>query len=92
MHTNSPDQRHTVRENFIGLMLNIDWFQPYKHTNSSVGVMYLVIVNLPRSVRFKRENVIIAGILPGPTEPKHDINPYLEPLVSELLTLWAGVQ
>ena len=39
--------------------------------------------------------MIIAGILLGPTEPtepKHDINPYLEPLVSELLTLWVGVQ
>lgn len=39
--------------------------------------------------------MIIAGILLGPTEPtepKHDINPFLEPLVSELLTLWAGVQ
>ena len=56
----------------LGLMLNIDWFQPFTHTQCSVGVMYLVILNLPRSIRFKSENIIIAGVIPGPKEPsKH---------------------
>lgn len=75
----------------IGLTLNIDWFQPFSHTVYSVGVIYLVIMNLPRSIRFKRENIMIAGILPGPSEPKHDINSYLTPLVKELNDLWAGI-
>ena len=75
----------------LGLMINVDWFQPYKHTTYSVGVVYLTIMNLPRSIRFKRENVILVGILPGPSEPKHDINSYLEPLVNELRDLWTGV-
>ena len=52
------------------LALNIDWFKPYKHTESSVGVMYLTILNLPRSLRYKRENTLLIGIIPGPTEPK----------------------
>ena len=65
----------------IAFMLNIDWFQPYTHTVYSVGV---VIMNLPRTVRFKRQNVIVVGII-GPTEPDHDeLNNYLEPLVTEL--------
>ena len=75
----------------FGLMVNVDWFQPYKHTTCSVGAIYLTVMNLPRSVRFKRENMILVGILPGPSEPKHDINSYLEPLVNELLDLWTGV-
>jgi len=25
----------------LGLMLNIDWFNPFKHTQCSVGVMYV---------------------------------------------------
>ena len=54
----------------LGLMLNVDWFQPYKYCSYSVGAIYLVIMNLPRSVRFKRCNVILIGILPGPSEPK----------------------
>ena len=47
----------------FGLMLNIDWFQPYIHTISSVGVIYLTIMNLPRTIRFKLENIIIVGII-----------------------------
>ena len=71
-------------------MLNVDWFQPYKRTTCSVGAIYLTIMNLPRSVRFKRENVILVGILPGPHEPHHDINHYIKPLVDELNVLWVG--
>ena len=73
----------------LALMLNCDWFQPYKHTQYSVGVLYLTILNLPRSIRFKPENVIIAGIIPGPSEPKqYGMNCYLRPLVKELNSLW----
>ena len=38
-----------------GLLLNIDWLQPYKHIEYSVGILYIVILNLPRSIRYKRE-------------------------------------
>lgn len=41
--------------NNYGLLLNVDWLQPYKHVQYSVGVIYLVILNLPHSIRFKRE-------------------------------------
>ena len=76
----------------LGLMLNVDWFQPFKHSVYSVGAIYLTIMNLPRSIRFKRKNVILLGILPGPSEPKKNINSYLEPLVEELEDFWAGVK
>ena len=33
----------------IGFMLNIDWFPPYTHKVYSVGVIYLVIMNLLRT-------------------------------------------
>ena len=50
-------------------MINVDWFQPFKHRKYSVGVIYVVLMNLPREIRFKRENVIIVDLIPGPTEP-----------------------
>ena len=53
----------------------------------SVGVIYLVIMNLPRVVRYKQENVLIVGIIPGPSEP-HDINSYLSAMVLDLVKLW----
>ena len=43
----------------FGLMMNIDWFQPYRHLTYSVGVMYLTIMNLRRSLRYKRENILL---------------------------------
>ena len=45
-------------------------------------------MNLLRNERFKRENVILVGIIPGPSEPPLNINTYLSPLVDELLVLW----
>ena len=38
----------------MGLMLNCDWFQPFEHTNYSVGVLHLVILNLPHVIRFRK--------------------------------------
>ena len=75
-----------------GFMLNIDWFKPCKHNSYAVGAMYLTIMNLPRTMRFKQENVILIGLIPGPKEPENDINDYLSPLVEELLQLWEGIE
>ena len=76
----------------LALKLNVDWIQPFDHTQYSMGLIYLVIENLPRSERYKVENVIIAGCIPGPKEPKQNINSFISPLIDELLELWKGVQ
>lgn len=74
----------------LGFMINVDWFQPFKLARYSVGVIYLAVMNLPRNERFKVENVILVGVIPGPHEPANCINTYLSPLVDELLVLWEG--
>jgi len=53
----------------LGLMLNIDWFKPFKHRKYSVGAIYLTVLNLPRKERYLKENMILVGIIPGPGEP-----------------------
>lgn len=70
--------------NDLALMLNVDFFQPFKHVKYSVGVIFLCILNLPREERYKRGNIILVGLIPGPKEPK-SLNTYLEPMVDELL-------
>ena len=77
--------------NVLGFLLNIDWFQPFKDISYSVGVIYAVVLNLPRNMRYKDSNVVIVGVIPGPKEPKHDVNSYLGPLVTEHLELYTGV-
>ena len=77
----------------FGLMMNVDWFQPFKHRNDfSVGVIYMVLMNLPRSSRFKRENVILVGVIPALDHEPKSLNHFLEPAVNELIALWKGVK
>ena len=56
--------------NNLALILNLDWFTPFKHIQYSIGILYAVVANLPRSERYKLDNVIIIGCIPGPKEPK----------------------
>ena len=46
------------------------------HQEYKVGVIYLAVLNLPRDMRYKRENIVV-GIIPGPSEPSTTINSYL---------------
>ena len=77
----------------LGIMINLDWFQPFESTPYSCGAIYGVICNLLRNVRFNKENILTLGLLPGPSEVKLDkINNYLTPIINELLDFWNGVK
>ena len=45
-------------------MVNLNWFQPFDHVQYSVGVIYAVVLNLPRQERFEIEGVLLIGIIP----------------------------
>lgn len=49
-------------ERNYAVMLNIDWFQPFKYTNYSVGAIYMTILNLPRHLRFKKKMSFLLGL------------------------------
>ena len=75
--------------NNYALQINVDWFQPYKRrSNISIGVIYMVVMNLPREVRYKQENLIIVGIIPNLPKEPDTLETFLRPLVEELKTLW----
>ena len=75
----------------LGLLFNLDWFQPFTYTQHSTGALYASICNLPRSERNKPENIIYLGFLPRPKEVGLErINHYLAPIVNEFLELWKG--
>ncbi|KAG5220444.1 Immunoglobulin G-binding protein [Salix suchowensis] len=44
--------------------------------------------NLPAHLKHRPENVFVFSIMPGPTEPKYVVNPYLKPLVKIFLLFW----
>jgi len=73
--------------------LSVDAFNPFLNKQAgkkaSVTAIYMVLLNLPPSSRYKVENMYLAGIIPGPKEPSlTQINHLLRPLVNELLELW----
>ncbi|PKB99614.1 hypothetical protein RhiirA5_383060 [Rhizophagus irregularis] len=55
-------------DSHLGIMINLDWFQPFESSAYSCGAIYGVVCNLPREIRFKKENMLTLGLLPGPNE------------------------
>ena len=73
-------------------MMNFDFFQPIKHRKDySVGVLYFARLNLPRSIRFKWENIVVVGIIPAMDGEPKNLNEFLKPVVRELQCLWKGM-
>lgn len=57
----------------------------------STGVLWVSIDNLPRAIRFLRENTFLILVIPGPHEPTTDqLNGLMEPFVQELRDLEEG--
>ncbi|KAG1442639.1 hypothetical protein G6F56_010981 [Rhizopus delemar] len=79
----------TEKERSLLFTLNVDWFQSSKQTTYSVGAGYLTINNLPRHLRYRKENIILVCLMSGPTEPDTtQIHNYLQVMVDELNELY----
>ena len=73
--------------------LFVDWFHPRGNRHGgatySAGVIFMVCLNLPPALRYKRENMYLAGVIPGPKAPTlQQVNHFIEPLALELRDLW----
>jgi hypothetical protein len=73
--------------------LNVDYFNPEGMRNRgphvSCGIISMACLNLPLDLRYKPENMYIAGIIPGPTEPREtELNHYLRPLIDDMEVSW----
>ena len=55
------DKKNTTSN--LGLLLNLDWFQPFKYTQHSTDAIYASICNLPRAERNKPENILYLSFL-----------------------------
>ena len=44
-------------------MLNLDFFQPFKNIQYSIGTIYLTKLNLPLNMRQRQKNVILVGLM-----------------------------
>ena len=76
--------------------LGADFFNPLRNIAAgkkiSLGIIAVICLSLPIHLRYKPENIFLAGIIPGPKEPRLDlVQPYLRPLIDSFLEFWAGV-
>ena len=88
--SSSEYQNFLNSPNCFLLALNVDWFEPFERGVYAVGAIYLTVLNLPRNIRYKPENIFLVGIIPGPKEPQLTINSYLTPLVIDLKNGWSS--
>ena len=78
-------------ESVITLTMNVDGIQPNKGSDQSLWPILLAVNEIHRKKRFSLENVIIAGMWPGPSKPsRHQMALLFEGVVSELRDLEDG--
>src|SRR5215471_3343841 len=70
----------------IALAFSTDGLQLFKVGNDSVWPLLLINLNLKPNECFKKHNLLLCGIIPGPNNPK-DIHSFLRPIVEELKEL-----
>jgi hypothetical protein len=68
------------------LIGSTDSYQIFQQKRDNCWVFLYINANLSPNERVKKENLLIAGIIPGPNSPK-DMNSFLLPLVNELKEL-----
>lgn len=75
----------------LSLSFHTDGVKLFKSRKSfHVWPLLIIINNLPPDQRFKKENVLLLGIIPGPNQPK-DLDSFLRPLINELKELQTGI-
>ena len=78
---------------FTDIMLGFstDGLQLFTVGTDSVWPILLVNLNLKPKECFKKHNLLLCGIIPGPNNPK-DIHSFLRPIVEELKALATGIE
>jgi hypothetical protein len=73
--------------------LFVDFFNPeglnIRGASTSCGIISMACLNLPGDIRYKPENMYVAGIIPGPKQPSlENLNHYIRPLINDLADSW----
>jgi len=71
----------------------VDFFNPTTSRRAaieSIGVITLVVMNLPEDLWYKLEFIFPVGIIPGPREPPlEELNHYICPVIEQIKDEWA---
>lgn len=71
--------------------MSTDGIQPFNNTDKTIWPVTLVINEVEHKKRFLYQNLILAGIWPGPSKPKRfEMSAFLEIIVQQLKELEEG--
>lgn len=86
-------KQFTSQRGNLTFAMFVDGINPFGNKqsgrHSSITFVVLVCLTLPLRVRFRRENIFLVGVAPGPREPSlEQMNWILRPIVTQLQRLW----
>ncbi|EKM56153.1 uncharacterized protein PHACADRAFT_64480, partial [Phanerochaete carnosa HHB-10118-sp] len=100
-YIHGTDYLEAALNGFIGeddtvLMLSLDGAQLYRNKTSDVWIYIWVLMDHSPDTRYKKQNIYVGGVIPGPNKPKN-IDSFLFPgfrhlaaLMKEGLAVWNG--
>ncbi|KAL3379999.1 hypothetical protein AABB24_000568 [Solanum stoloniferum] len=94
-HFNESHHFFVVEPRNVRLRLCTEGFQTFSQFGSKYSSWPVIVTpyNLPPGMCMKEAYMFLTIILPGPTNPKHKIDVFLQPLIKELTLLWeTGVE
>jgi hypothetical protein len=59
-----------------------------KNSTHSTWLIVLMILSLPPWLCNQWKYIMMSGLIPGPQQPRNDIDTYFRPLVEDLKVLW----
>lgn len=77
---------HLINDDDIFVMLSMDGAQLYAHKQSDCWIYIWVILEMDPESRYKKEHVLVGGIIPGPNKPG-DVDSFLFPGVHHVSAL-----
>jgi hypothetical protein len=79
-------------EGRYGFTLNIDFFNiegmRTRGRTTSCGLISMACLNLPYEIRYKPENMYVAGIIPPDQPSTTELNHYAKPVIDALVESW----
>jgi hypothetical protein len=77
----------------VRLDLSMDGFQPHSTDSSSYfsWPVFVMPYNLPPNICLKQGFIFLTLVIPGPKEPKKQMNVFMQLLFKELKKLWPEV-
>ncbi|XP_065867486.1 uncharacterized protein [Euphorbia lathyris] len=89
-HFNIINESFVAESRNVRLGLCTDGFQPFGQSGKQYSSWPIIITpyNLPPWMCMKDKHMFLTALVPGPNNPKQNIDVFLQPLISELVNLW----